>query len=121
MEFDGRAMDKPPDLEEAAIQLSELSARSQELISCVCVTRDGSSLWSHTDGARLHVRPFSDEFILRYRAEIEDIALSGPGAYRLEGLGAQLFSQVEGDFFTVLGLPLLPLLQFLRDRSILIS
>lgn len=121
LELDGRAMDKPADFAEAALQLSELSARSHELISSVCVARDGSSLWAHTDRARLHVRPLSDEFIRRYLAEIGDIALSGPGAYQLEGLGAQLFSRVEGDFFTVLGLPLLPLLQFLRDRGILTS
>jgi septum formation protein len=79
----------------------------------------GARVWHHTDRARLTVRPFSDAFLDGYLDRVGDAALASVGGYQLEGLGAQLFSRVEGDYFTVLGLPLLPLLDYLRTRGVL--
>lgn len=78
-------------------------------------------LWRHVDMALMTMRSFSDAFLESYLDQIGDTALDQVGAYKLEGLGAQLFDGVEGDYFTILGLPLLPLLSFLRDRSFLPS
>ena len=81
--------------------------------------RGGSRIWHHVDVARLWLRPFTDAFLDRYLAAAGDDVLGCVGAYQLEGLGAQLMARVEGDYFTILGLPLLPLLQFLRDQGVL--
>lgn len=116
LECEGRLFDKPADLAQAADHLRALSGRGHELISCVCVVRDGQRLWHHHDRARLVVRPLSEAFIADYLSAVGDRALESVGAYQLEGLGAQLFTRVEGDYFTILGLPLLPLLAFLRGH-----
>lgn len=118
LECDGRLFDKPRDLVQAADHLRALSGRSHDLISCVCVVRDGQRIWHHHDRARLVVRPLSEAFIADYLAAVGARALESVGAYQLEGLGAQLFTRVEGDYFTVLGLPLLPLLGFLRSHGV---
>jgi septum formation protein len=109
--------DKPPDLDHARAQLLALRGRSHELISAVCAYRDGQNLWHTVDRARMTMRPFSDAFVDGYLAAVGKDALTSVGAYRLEGLGAHLFSRVEGDFFSILGLPLLPLLDFLRGHE----
>ena len=80
--------------------------------------RDGQSLWHVVETAQLTMRPLSDTAIAAYLEQAGPEVLDSVGAYRLEGLGAQLFSEIEGDFFTVLGLPLLPLLAFLRQHGI---
>ncbi len=121
LELKGRLFDKPNDLAEAAEHLRQFSAQTHRLISAVCVQRDEATLWHHIDEARLTVRPLSDAFIESYLASVGEQACESVGAYQLEGLGAQLFSRVEGDFFTVLGLPLLPLLDFLRNHKVLPS
>ncbi len=110
--------DKPADLAHAAAHLRSLSGRSHSLISAVCVVRDGARLWHHIDRARLVMRPLTDTFIEAYLAALGERALQSVGAYQLEGLGVQLFSRVEGDYFTILGLPLLPLLDFLRNHKV---
>jgi septum formation protein len=112
---DGNIFDKPEDLAEAAAHLRLLSGRTHELITAVCVLQGDTVLWTHVDTARLTVRPLSEDFIASYLAAEGAKILGCVGAYRLEGLGAQLFERVEGDYFTILGLPLLPLLDFLRS------
>jgi septum formation protein len=119
MVCDGRIYDKPRDREEAAEQLMALRGRWHEQISAACVVRDGERVWHHADRTRLYVRPFSDQFLRDYLSAAGAGALNGPGAYQLEGVGAQLFSRVDGDFFTVLGLPLLAVLDFLRTQGAL--
>lgn len=111
--------DKPPDRDHAAAQLRALSGKTHVLWTAVCVVRAGSRLWHHNAAARLTLRPLSDDFIARYLEAAGPAVLHSVGAYQLEGLGAQLFSRVEGDFFTILGLPLLPLLDFLRANKAL--
>jgi septum formation protein len=116
---DGKIFDKPANPAEAAEHLRALSGRAHELVSAVCAMQGEDVLWSHTEAARLTVRPLSEDFIARYLAAEGSRILGCVGAYRLEGLGAQLFEHVEGDYFTVLGLPLLALLGFLRTYGAL--
>ncbi len=111
---EGRRFDKPRDVQEAARHLRFLSGRTHTLVTAVCVHRAGEKLWSHVAEARLTMRPLSDAFVADYLAAEGAEVLGSVGVYRLEGRGAQLFTRIEGDFFTILGLNLLPLLAFLR-------
>ena len=119
LDLDGAWFDKPRNLDEARGHLRSLRGKTHRLISCAVVVGDGHRLWHHTDLAQLTVRPFSEAFLDNYLETVGDKALGSVGAYQLEGVGAQLFTRVQGDFFTVLGLPLLPLLEFLRIRGAL--
>ena len=121
LEFDGQVLDKPTEREAAAAQLHLLRGQSHRLISAACLMRDGQQLWHHTASARLWVRPFSDQFLEYYLDAVGDAALSGPGGYQVEREGAQLFARIEGDHFTILGLPLLPLLDILRAHQVLMT
>jgi septum formation protein len=116
---EGALFDKPASIAEAGEQLRQLRGKRHELVCCAVAVRDGTRLWHQTDRARLTMRPFSDAFVERYLAGCGSAALDSVGAYQLEGLGAQLFARVDGDFFTILGLPLLPLLDFLRAQGVL--
>jgi len=118
LECNGVWFDKPADMDHARAHLRALRGTTHDLITAVAVVRDGARLWHHVATARLTMRPFSDAFIERYLADIGEDACRSVGAYQLEGLGAQLFSKVDGDFFTILGLPLFPLLDFLRGHGI---
>ncbi|TXL69229.1 hypothetical protein FHP25_39905 [Vineibacter terrae] len=118
---DGRLFDKPADIDAACEQLRFLRGRVHELQSAVSVARDGEVVWRHIDTARLAMRPFSDDFLTRYVDASRDWLTSSVGAYRLEGTGAQLFERIDGDYFTILGLPLLPLLAWLRSAGVLRS
>jgi septum formation protein len=109
--------DKPADRAEAARQLRQLRGRTHELISAVVVFRDGRRAWHAVERARMSMRPVSDAFLEGYLDTVGDAALASVGGYQLEGPGAQLFDRVQGDFFTVLGLPLLPLLAYLRQSG----
>lgn len=114
----GEWFDKPADIDQARAQLSALRGRTHELVTAVVVVRDGTRLWHHLAQPRLHMRAFSDAFLDHYLAVVGAAACESVGAYQLEGLGAQLFSQLEGDYFAMLGLPLLPLLDFLRHHGV---
>ncbi|TWA68575.1 septum formation protein [Azospirillum baldaniorum] len=119
LECEGRWFDKPADRDAARAQLQDLRGKTHRLVSCAVVIRDGERLWHHVDRAHLTMRPFSDAFLDSYLNAAGDDVLGSVGAYHLEGLGAQLFHRVDGDFFTILGLPLLPLLGFLRVHGVI--
>lgn len=118
LECNGVWFDKPPDRAHATAHLRALSGKTHRLISAVVAYRNMVRVWHHVDAAKLSVRPLSDAFIATYLDQVGESALSSVGAYQLEGLGAQLFTRIEGDYFTVLGLPLLPLLGFLRANGV---
>jgi nucleoside triphosphate pyrophosphatase len=105
---------KPADMEAARRHLLKLSGKTHQLNSAVVIARNGDTLWSHVGVARLTMRELSPAFIGRYLARVGDGALSSVGAYQVEGPGIQLFEKIEGDYFTIVGLPLLPLLTELR-------
>jgi septum formation protein len=119
LDCNGVLFDKPPDLAHARAQLQALRGKPHILATTVCVAQNGARLWHHNAQARLVMRPFSDAFLDDYLKAAGADVLGSVGVYRLEGLGAQLFSRIDGDFFTILGLPLLPLLDFLRGRGVL--
>ena len=119
LECDGRWFDKPRDLEEARAQLQALSGRTHRLITAAAVVRDSAVLWRAIETARLTMRRVSEAFLDRYLAAMGKRVLATVGGYELEGLGAQLMTRVEGDYFAILGLPLLPLLAFLREDGAL--
>ena len=117
LECDGAWFDKPATRDDARKQLKVLRGKSHSLITSAVLVRDDARLWHTTDRAELRMRNFSDEFLERYLGEAGEDVLHSVGAYRLEGLGAQLFERVTGDFFTILGLPLLPVLGILREHG----
>ncbi len=118
LECEGVWFDKPTDRAAARAQLLALRGKTHQLVSCAVIVRDGERLWHKVDRARLTMRNFSENFLDGYLDAVGDEVLHSVGAYQLEGLGAQLFQRVEGDFFTILGLPLLPLLGFLRVHGV---
>lgn len=117
LECDGRLFDKPDSLEAARRQLLSLKGRTHRLISAAVLLRDGKTLWRHAEDARLRMREFSQEFLDDYLRREGSQVLASVGAYRVEGLGAQLFERIEGDHFTIQGLPLLALLEELRRMN----
>ena len=110
---------KPSNRVEAAAQLHALAGRTHELHSALAVVRDGAVVFETTSVARMSMRPLSKDNIQSYLDESGDTVTTSVGAYQLEGLGAHLFERIEGDHFTILGLPLLPLLAYLRSQSLL--
>lgn len=118
---DGSVLDKPVDRADAAAHLARMSGTHHDLISAVVIAEGGRPVWRHVDRARLHVRPLSAGFIEDY-LDAEWPAIAGcVGCYRVEALGPQLFSRIEGSHYTVLGLPLLPVLDYLRVRGVMTS
>lgn len=117
----GRRFDKPAGRESAAEHLRFFSGKVMELTSAVALVQDGETLWRHMDQAQLKVRELSEQFIGDYlEAEWPEVAYC-VGVFRLEGPGVQLFDFIAGDHFTILGLPLFPLLGELRRRGVLAS
>lgn len=107
--------DKPPDANAARQQLRALRGQTHELATAACVIRNGTVLWQGTGRPQMTMRRFSDAFLEDYVAAEGPALLASVGAYRLEGRGVQLFSGMSGDYFSVLGLPLIALLEFLRE------
>jgi septum formation protein len=119
LSLDGARFSKPADRAAARDQLRSLSGRSHELYSAVAFVHDGAVLFEHVGVARLTMRALSDGFLDDYLDAVGDAATASVGAYQLEGLGIQLFERIDGDYFTVLGLPLITALTFLRQRGYL--
>lgn len=118
LNLDGERLTKPADMEAARHQLLRLSGKTHLLHSAVACARGGEIAWEHMETARLKMRKLTPAFIGRYLAAVGEDALKSVGAYQLEGRGIQLFEKVEGDYFAILGLPLLPLLAFLRSEGL---
>jgi nucleoside triphosphate pyrophosphatase len=117
--FDGVVVSKSVSLDQARALLKHLRGREHRLIGAAVLAKGGQPIWRHLGQARLWLRDFSDEFLEDYLAVEGEEALSSVGCYRLEGQGAQLFSRIEGDYFSILGLPLLPLLAALREHGVI--
>ena len=121
LNLDGVAFDKPADMNAARGHLEAMSGKTHVLETAIVVAENGSPVWRYLARPHLTMRPLSDTFISHYLSESGENILNTVGAYQLEGLGSQLFSKIEGDYFTILGLPLLPLLDYFRTRGVLPS
>ncbi len=117
MEMDGKLFDKPPTIEAARERLLDMRGKTHRLIGAVVICENGQPIWRHMSKTILSVRDFSDQFLEDYIEAEGELLTKSVGAYRFEGRGAQLFSKVDGDFFSILGLSLLPVLEYLRERG----
>ena len=111
--------DKPASREQAAEHLRRFSGRRMRLTSAVALARDGRVEWRHAEDAYLYIRPLSEKFIEHYLAAEWPEVGHCVGVFRLEGRGVQLFDRIDGDYFTILGMPLIPLLGALRERGLI--
>ena len=116
--FEGERYTKPDDMAAARRQLLKLQGATHQLHSALVIAQGGETLWRHLSTAQMTIRPLEPADVGRYLAEVGERALSSVGCYQLEGPGVQLFERIDGDYFTVLGLPLLPLLARLREEGI---
>lgn len=116
---DGTMFDKAPDQAALARQLLQLSGKTHSLFSAAVLAEQSRPVWRHVERVRMTVRPLSDAFIEAYLEAEGDALLGCVGGYRIEGRGVQLFSRIEGSHFAIVGLPLLPLLDYLRTRGVL--
>ena len=114
---EGTLFDKPRDINEARENLKKFRGRTHALVSGTVLLDNGTPVWSLSEQVSLTMRAFSDEFLEAYLLEAGDDVLKSVGCYQLEGPGVQLFEAVDGDYFAILGLPLVPLLAALRARS----
>lgn len=116
-----RMFSKAETVAEARDHLDRLRGRTHELVSAVVLAHNGEVVWQTVDSAQLTMRQFSDEFLGRYLEKAGNSTLKSVGCYHLEGLGVQLFDKIDGDYFTILGMPLLPLLAQLRKLGVVTS
>jgi septum formation protein len=121
MELDGQLLDKLPERSMARDRLMAMRGKVHYLHSGLSLCLDGREVWTHQQTSTLHVRDFSDDFLDFYLENAGFELTASVGAYAYEALGAQLFEKVEADYFAVLGLPLIPLLDVLRDKKVLVS
>jgi len=115
MSLGSRVFHKPKTIADAEEHLRVLSGQTHRLNSAIALARNGDIIWEHVSHANLTMRELSADFIHRHLTRVGEKALSSVGAYQLEGEGIQLFSKIDGDYFTIVGLPMLPLLQQLRE------
>ncbi len=115
----GEWFDKPADRAAAARQIGKLSGRVHTLFSAIAIVRDDAVIWRGLESAELSMRPLSAGFIESYLDRVGDAVLSSVGGYQVEGLGIQLFDAIRGEHSTILGMPLIPLLAFLRDEGVI--
>ena len=115
MALGDRVFHKPKDMEDARRHLLALSGHTHHLHSAVTLCRDGAAIWTHVASAAMTMRKLDPAFIGRHLSRVGDRALTSVGAYQVEGEGIQLFEKIDGDYFTIMGLPLLPLLARLRE------
>lgn len=118
LECNGRWFDKPTDMEGAKMHLLSLRGQTHTLATSVVVALNGSRIWHHNARPNLSMRDFTSAFLDEYLSTVGTTAFLSVGAYQLEGHGVQLFNRIEGNFFTILGLPLLELLSFLREHNV---
>lgn len=119
LNLEGDPVDKPANMAEAANHLRRLSGKAHRLETAIVIAENGEPVWRHMTSPKLTVRPLSETFIDRYLNLAGTEILNTVGAYQLEGIGAQLFTRIEGDYFSILGLPLMPLLDYLRVRGVI--
>ena len=119
LDLDGVGLDKVSTREEAAETLRRLRGKTHILQGAIVACIEGAPVWRHLAQPKLRMRNFSDAFIEDYLDRIGDAAFESVGCYQLEGLGSQLFDRIDGDYFSILGMPLLPLMGWLRDRGVL--
>lgn len=119
LEFEGKVLHKVTTLEEAHRRLLQLSGKNHYLHSAITLVKEGKTIWSDVSTATLTMRSFSSAFVGRHLARVGPAILQSVGAYQIEGEGIQLFDQIEGDYFTIIGLPLLPLLKKLRSMEVI--
>lgn len=115
--LDGELLHKPADMEAARRRLLALSARTHQLHSAAVIVKGDETLWSHVETCHIRFRKLDPGFVGRHLADVGEAALSSVGAYQIEGRGAQLIEAIKGDFFAIVGLPLLPLLAQLRQLN----
>ena len=108
---------KPQSPEHLGVQLRALHGGNHELYSAAVIYKDGEPIWRHVGEARLTMRELSDDFIFRYATDHFDEVKNSAGGYQIEGIGAQLFTRTQGDYFSILGMPLLQILEFLRQHG----
>ncbi|MAZ72224.1 MAG: septum formation inhibitor Maf [Flavobacteriaceae bacterium] len=121
MELEGQLLDKLPRADLARERLTAMRGRPHHLHAGLALAQGGETVWTHRASSAIHVRDFSDEFLDDYIARAGDALTASVGAYAYEGLGAQLFERVDGDYYAILGLPLLPVLAELRSRGVIAS
>jgi len=118
LSLDGELFHKPENMEAAQKRLLVLSGKTHALNSSIAIVRNGETLWTYVEVAHITFRNLDPGFIGRHTAQAGDKLLTSVGAYQIEGLGVQLFEKVEGDFFSIMGLPILPLLKKLRELEL---
>ncbi|MBI37546.1 MAG: septum formation protein Maf [Alphaproteobacteria bacterium] len=121
LDCEGVIFDKPKNLDEARNHLMVLRGRNHKLLVSVCLAQYGIKIWSYESEATLEMRHLSDDYIDWYIRNMGEEACQTVGAYKIEGLGAQLFSKIEGDYFSILGIPLLSLLTELRQHGVILK
>ena len=114
IDLEGELISKPENREEALFILKKMNGKKHSLISSVCISKNGSMIWNHTDKATLTMKKFTDEDLIKYLSKISDEALYAYNVYQIEGVGRDLFSEIEGDENTIMGLPIKKIKEYLN-------